>query len=245
MKLELPLKTDIKIWQYFGNPNPVYNGLGIKGHNGIDFKAEHGTPIYASHDGMAFYEFDEHSGHGVTVTSNETILYKGQQVNYKTIYWHMVDSAKEPQYTSPIEAKPMQVKTGDLIGYADNTGLSTGDHLHYGMKFMVNGQNIEMDNGFKGATDPFPFLPVLKYRFTSPMELGDHSDDVNHLQHYLYQHGYMDLVPYDQQGIYGNKTAKAVLRFQIDKIPSLSFYEKYILAGTRVGNKTLAVINQG
>ncbi len=244
MRLEWPLK-DIKINQYYGNPNPVYAPLGLKGHNGIDLNAAHGTPVYASHDGIAHYEVDNYSGHGVVIISQTPTTYKGQQVYLKSIYWHLVDSSKEPQFTSPIEAGYKEVKTGDLIGYADNTGFSLGTHTHYGVKFLkdlTSGQNVEQDNGYLGALDPFPYLPPIKYHFTSPMESGDHSDQVNDLQHFLYQHGYMDLVAYDQQGIYGERTAKGVLAFQEDHVP-LSFYEKWVLSGHRVGEKTLAVLN--
>jgi hypothetical protein len=242
--LKFPLKEPFRIWQYFGNPNPVYNGLGIIGHNGMDLEASHGTPVYASQDGTAYYEFDNNGGRGVVIISDTTFPYKGQQVYRKTIYYHLVDSSKEPQYTSPIESGPRKVKAGDLIGYADNTGFSFGSHLHYGLKFQVNGQTIDYDNGYKGAQDPFPYLPVKKYKFLTPMEYGFKSDDINHLQHFLYQRGYMQLPPYDQQGIYGNKTAEGVLKFQIAKVP-LTFNERWVLRGKKVGPKTLYYLNQG
>lgn len=247
--IELPLKGIPTIWQYFGNPNPVYYGLGIPGHNGIDFKAGHATPIYASHDGVANYEVDNLGGHGVVVRSTETYLYKGKETYMKTVYWHMIDSSKEPQFKSPIEDNQYSnVKTGDLLGYADSTGLSTGDHLHLSLKPIYLDdkglwQNLEQGNPYKGAIDPYPFLPIIKYHFSTAMEHGDHNDQVNHLQHFLYQHGYMDLVPYDQQGIYGDRTAKAVLAFQKENC-SLSVYERLVLAGTRVGTKTLEALNK-
>lgn len=168
MKLSLtyPLKS-VLIHQSFGaNPqmysDPKYGG--IKGHNGIDFFAGHGTFVYATHDGFAHYEIDDGQGHGVVIVSDKTYDYKGQQVYFKSIYWHLCDSSKEPQFKSPVEGHDLlKVRTGDLIGYADNTGASTGDHLHFGLKpclKMPNGsyENIETLNGYLGAINPAPYF---------------------------------------------------------------------------------------
>jgi len=46
LKLYSPLK-DFFINQRFGeNATPIYGQLGLVGHNGIDFRAVDGTPIY-------------------------------------------------------------------------------------------------------------------------------------------------------------------------------------------------------
>lgn len=141
--------------------DPKYGG--IKGHNGIDFFAGHGNPVYATHDGFASFEIDNSGGHGVVVTTDKTFDYKDGQAYFKTIYWHFVDSTKEPQFKSPIENGTKYVKNGDLIGYADNTGASTGDHLHFGLKPMAKYPdgtfyNLEQTNGFLGAIDPTPYF---------------------------------------------------------------------------------------
>src|ERR1035437_7038364 len=136
--ISYPLEK-IVITQKFGE-NPQMYSLpqygGIKGHNGIDYVAPIGTPIYATHDGMAYYEYDGNQGEGVVLRTNESFDDgKGGQCFYKTIYWHMCDPVVHPEFTSPIYKavgfKPDQtgvsntscnVQNGNLIGYADNTG---------------------------------------------------------------------------------------------------------------------------
>ena len=52
-----------------------------------------------------------------------------------------------------------QVKQGDLLGHGDNTGWSTGSHLHFGMKLLnANGEVINRNNGYDGAVDPLKYL---------------------------------------------------------------------------------------
>ncbi len=49
--------TPFVILQPFGVNGDYYqaHGINIKGHNGLDLKADHGQPVYATHDGMALY----------------------------------------------------------------------------------------------------------------------------------------------------------------------------------------------
>lgn len=182
MKFQIayPIKP-ANINQPFGSNPQLYSDPkygGIKGHNGIDFQAYHGQPVYAAHDGMAYYEYDGNQGQGVVLRTNYAFDDGlGGWCYYKTIYWHMCDCVKEPQFTSPIYKavgyKPDQtgvsqtgiaVKRGDLLGYADNTGASSGDHLHFGLKPQAQNEsngawyNPAQDNGYNGAIDPQPFF---------------------------------------------------------------------------------------
>lgn len=172
MKLSLgyPLKT-VHFNQKFGKKDGKYTNMGLGGHNGIDFFASHGTPIYASHDGFASYQVDASGGHGVVViTDKEYEDVNGEPSYFKTIYWHMVDHLVDPSFKSPIADKTgfTKVKKGDLIGYADNTGFSTGNHLHYGLKKVAKGEdwgtwyNLNQNNGYFGAIDPEPYLELTK-----------------------------------------------------------------------------------
>lgn len=170
MKLQLlyPVKP-AGVNQPFGVNGAYYQsqGINIIGHNGIDFSAYHGQPVRAAHDGQAYFEVDVDQGEGVVIVTNEQFDYGDGQAYFKSIYWHLCDASKEPQFASPIphSGNPVPVKAGDIIGYADNTGLSTGDHLHFGLKPMAKTNetpwiwyNVEQKNGYLGAIDPTPYF---------------------------------------------------------------------------------------
>lgn len=180
MKLSLfcPVKPK-SVNQGFGL-NPVYyKKFGLNGHNGLDLKSYHGQPVYAAHDGNAFWEIDKNQGEGVVLRTSKLYDYDSPQyseVYYKTIYWHLCDGVKEPHFASPVWLEfsktnaGVPVKAGDLIGYADNTGFpyeSSGDHLHFGLKPQLPNEpnedwyNVQQNNGYLGAIDPTPYFNGL------------------------------------------------------------------------------------
>jgi murein DD-endopeptidase MepM/ murein hydrolase activator NlpD len=85
-------------------------------HAGIDFKASHGSPIYAVTDGTVQFA-GRHGGHG-----NFVKLSHGGGLG--TGYAHMSRIAV---------SNGERVRRGQVIGYVGSTGLSTGPHLHYEM----------------------------------------------------------------------------------------------------------------
>lgn len=83
-------------------------------HNGVDFSAKSGTPIYATGNAEVI-RAGRSSSYG-----NMVILDHG--FGYETRYAHM----------SKINVKIGQnVKRGDVIGFVGSTGLSSAPHLHY------------------------------------------------------------------------------------------------------------------
>ncbi len=107
---------------YGARRDPIYGTM--KFHEGMDFSAPVGTPVYATADG--------------TVRSSAWQSSYGNMVeidhgfNYTTRYAHL----------SKLIAKPGQkVSRGDLIGLVGNTGKSTGPHLHYEVRYRGAPQN--------------------------------------------------------------------------------------------------------
>ncbi len=167
LRLYYPVKP-FQINQVFG-ANPDYYarfhdrfGNPEKGHMGVDLRAPHGTPVYASCDGLVHYEKDEHGGEGMVIRTGR-YTYKGAGATFNVIHWHLIGDT-DPKHPSPIPTtgSSFHVKVGDLIGYADNTGApfeSSGDHLHLGLvPFGDNGDALEAANGFNGCIDPTTYF---------------------------------------------------------------------------------------
>ena len=77
--------------------------------------------MYATANGVVEQSSFNAHGYGFTVM----LLHN---FGFKTMYAHLKNKAvvKVGQF----------VKKGDLIGYSGNTGLSTGPHLHYEVRFV-------------------------------------------------------------------------------------------------------------
>lgn len=236
-KIYYPVQP-FEVNQEFGENPEIYGQFGMKGHNGNDLGAIHGQPVYAAHDGLAYWEVDDHQGEGVVLFATAQYDYKGQTATFKTVYWHLADYGKEPHYKSPVldwaqknGNKGMPINRGDLLGFADNTGFSTGDHLHFGLKpvkvvaggpispedatDVANYENLEQLNGYSGAIDPAPYYNGLvanpKKDFLYDMGLYTVSSDVLALQRLL---GVPPAVSYLPVAVYGPRTREAVIAFQ-------------------------------
>ena len=88
-------------------------------HNGVDMACAAGTPIYATRAGTVTTASYQASGAGNYVNINHLD-------GFASIYMHM---------THYVVSKGQTVSQGQLIGYVGNTGISTGDHLHFGISY--------------------------------------------------------------------------------------------------------------
>ncbi len=106
-------------------PGAISSGFGMRRHpilgykrmhEGMDFKARHGTAIAAVSDGRVSAA-GRAGGCGIAVR-----LDHGSGLS--TRYCHM---------SRMVVSSGQQVRRGQVIGYVGSTGLSTGAHLHYEM----------------------------------------------------------------------------------------------------------------
>ena len=105
-------------------------------HNGTDFAAAHGTPIYATADGVV-YSAKWGNGYGKLIKIQHAF-------GIETRYAHL----------SKMLVKPGQrVSRGQQIGAMGNTGRSTGTHLHYEVR--VGGKPVNPMTYIKAARDVF------------------------------------------------------------------------------------------
>ncbi len=113
------------------SPITGYNSV----HKGIDFGAPRGTPIKTSGDGkVIFAGYNKVYGNHVMV----------RHVNsYVTLYAHMQAFARGIR-------RGRIVHQGQVIGYVGTTGMSTGPHLHYEVRYrgrQINPASVKFPPG--------------------------------------------------------------------------------------------------
>jgi murein DD-endopeptidase MepM/ murein hydrolase activator NlpD len=133
----------------------LYPQLGMKGHTGQDLRAYHGQFLRAMIDGIVeSVSTDPHRGMGVDILTEDRRDMGKSGVHFaKVRQWHLMQVNV---------AKGDRVKCGDVIGLADTTGISAGDHDHVELKPVERTDggtlyNVLQDNGYFGAVDPQPF----------------------------------------------------------------------------------------
>jgi len=107
-----------------------------KMHQGMDFTAPTGTPIYATGNGKVIRADSKSSGYGKHIRIDHGY-------GYVTLYAHMDEyKVKSGQ----------RVERGDIIGLVGNTGKSSGPHLHYEVRH--NGEPINPVNFYFNDITP-------------------------------------------------------------------------------------------
>jgi murein DD-endopeptidase MepM/ murein hydrolase activator NlpD len=115
-----------------------------KMHNGVDFAAPKGTPIYATGDGVVLNVKTVFGGYGKHVEIDHGF-------GFITRYAHMNEFKVK---------KGQKVKRGDLIGTVGNTGSSTAPHVHY--EVIKDGKFINPVNYFFKGISPEDFQKILE-----------------------------------------------------------------------------------
>ncbi|MFZ4106984.1 M23 family metallopeptidase [Flavobacterium sp.] len=115
-----------------------------KMHQGMDFTAVTGTPIYATGDGIVKNADDSKSGYGNHIEINHGF-------GYLTLYGHLskynVRAGKS-------------VKRGDVIGFVGNTGRSQGPHCHY--EVHKDGKAVNPLNFYYGNISAAEYVAISK-----------------------------------------------------------------------------------
>ena len=113
-----------------------------KMHEGMDFSAKTGTPVYATGDGIIERADNNASGYG-----NHIVIRHG--FGYETLYAHL----------SKYNAKAGQkVNRGDIIGYVGSTGRSEAPHLHY--EVHKNGKVVNPLNFYYGNISAVEYVAI-------------------------------------------------------------------------------------
>lgn len=136
-----------KITQHFG-ANPLnYAQFGLPGHDGIDIRAPSGSKVFCVAAGEVYKVHKEAGNHnyGIHVRVNHAH-------GYQTVYAHLQKA---------LVREGLQVAAGHLLGLADNTGNSFGDHLHLTLKQ----KDAHYKNWPYNIIDPTPYmLPLLGWQ---------------------------------------------------------------------------------
>jgi len=115
-----------------------------KMHEGMDFTAKTGTPIYATGDGVVAKADNSLSGYG-----NHIEISHG--FGYLTLYAHL----------SKYNVRHGQrVKRGDIIGYVGSTGRSQAPHLHY--EVHKDGKVVNPINFYYGNISAAEYVAISK-----------------------------------------------------------------------------------
>jgi len=113
-----------------------------KMHEGMDFTAKTGTPIYATGNGVVTRADNSASGYG-----NHIVIRHG--FGYETLYAHL------SKYKS---RAGQRVKRGDIIGYVGSTGRSEAPHLHY--EVQKDGKVVNPINFYYGNISAVEYVAI-------------------------------------------------------------------------------------
>lgn len=117
----------------------------VKAHNGIDYRAPTGTPVYAAGDGrVTASAYSEYNGHYVFIQHANSIVTK---------YLH---------FSKRLVKKGDRVRQGQVIGRVGATGLAEAPHLHY--EFVVHGAHRNPRTVSLPAVQPLENNDLVRFR---------------------------------------------------------------------------------
>lgn len=119
----------------------------LKAHQGVDYAAAVGTPVWSVADGTVTVA-------GNTGTGGNTVCVRHRN-GFETCYLHLSSYGAGVRSGSRIAQK-------QIIGYSGNTGRTTGPHLHFAMK--RNGAFVNPLNQKFPRSEPVPPTLLTLFR---------------------------------------------------------------------------------
>jgi uncharacterized protein YgiM (DUF1202 family) len=128
-----PATSDRADWTGWKSADPTGgSGHSYDGHAGTDLGVPTGTSVFASAAGNVYalresVPNDDHSDTGNYIILNNPNV--GGRA-YQTLFWHLQQNGVIPASTG------VNITKGQQIAFSDNTGNSTGPHLHYEIELL-------------------------------------------------------------------------------------------------------------
>lgn len=146
--LRWPL-DNVLVTQQFGKTVDASRLYQSGTHDGVDFRASVGTPVKAALGGTV-YEIN----HGAVqyCQYGKWVLVKHNN-GLTTLYAHLSNISVE---------KGQSVSTGEVLGFAGNTGYATGPHLHFTV-YASDALSLKQYTCKSGRSVTIPIAPVKAY----------------------------------------------------------------------------------
>lgn len=156
VQLSKPFSGTWRVTQLFGERPEFYqqfsyDGVPLRGHNGLDFGTPNDTDILATDAGKVMQVGYEANGFGNFV--------KLDHPWGDSLYAHL---------KSVGVAEGDVVARGAVLGKSDNTGNSSGPHLHFAIRIYP----YKRGDGWGGTCDPAPFMNPADLVLSNLQALG-------------------------------------------------------------------------
>jgi murein DD-endopeptidase MepM/ murein hydrolase activator NlpD len=129
-----------------------YDGVPLKGHNGLDFAVPMRTLLIAVDAGNVKRTGFEPNGFGHFVLLRHDWG--------ESLYAHLEEVHVQRDQT---------IDSAQVVGLSGNTGASTGPHLHFGIRIIP----YHRRDGWGGFANPIPFMALAKSVWPDPVEDRD------------------------------------------------------------------------
>ena len=126
----------------------------LEGHNGCDHPCPIGTPLFAPFHGIARVDDQREKGYGLS------LRIRSAELKLDCVLAHL---------SNVLVKTGDKVAMGQQVAVSGNTGLSTGAHLHWGIRSLIEGKGDVLDwkvenynNGYYGYWDVQPYAITWK-----------------------------------------------------------------------------------